>query len=126
MPKITISGIAVLGFLELRDRVWEGTGLFSHAFGANQAQRAGSSCFLTINVLYIGVSFCIPSTTASNLQINRSCGSIVLSFVRFSFIFRGIVSLMKIEFVFGPLCGTKVAYQFDIALNHLTGSRVEH
>ena len=43
MPKITISGIAVLGFLELRDRVWEGTRLFSHAFGTNQAQRAGSS-----------------------------------------------------------------------------------
>ena len=47
MPKITISGIAVLGFLELRDRVWEGTGLFSHAFGANQAQRAGSSNLAT-------------------------------------------------------------------------------
>ena len=43
MPKIPISGIVVLGFLELRDRVWEGTGVFSHAFGANQAQRAGSS-----------------------------------------------------------------------------------
>ena len=93
--------------------IWSGGLLFSYRYSI-------------INILYIGVSFCISSTTASNLQINRSCGSIVLSFVRFSFIFRGIVSLMKIEFVFGPLCGTKVAYQFDIALNHLTGSRVEH
>ena len=28
ISKITISGIAVLAFVELRDRVWEGCGLF--------------------------------------------------------------------------------------------------
>ena len=50
MPKITISGIAVLGFLELSDRLWEGTGLFLHAFGANQAPRAGSSMVTKLEI----------------------------------------------------------------------------
>ena len=58
MPKITISGIAVLAFLELRDRVWEGTGLLREALFPSDCAKTSDCHFCSFSfVLRIIITF---------------------------------------------------------------------